>query len=336
MTDPASRNQCWRLASRPTALIEPSTFRWHEESLPELGEGEVRVRVLILSLDPTQRVWASVDSYLPAVPIGDVMRSFGLGRVEKSRHPRFVEGQLVQGLVGWQTRYQGDGRGLSPVRELPGVPLDAYLALFGHIGATAYFGLLDVGRPAAGETLVVSAAAGAVGSLVGQIGKIHGLHVVGLAGSPEKCAWIVESLGFDRAIDYRTTPVAAGLRDSCPRGIDVYFDNVGGPTLEAALALMNLHGRVPLCGMISEYTRRDGAGIRNLALAISKRLRLQGFLIMDYLPRFTEAMDALGRWYSEGRLRYRVDAVEGLEAAPEALNRLFAGQNTGKLLVKVE
>lgn len=335
MPDRPVLNRAWKLANRPTGLIDPSTFVWSEEGLPALADGEIRARVLRLSVDPTQRVWASVDSYLPAVAIGAVMRAFGIARVEASRHDRFAEGQLVQGLVGWQSHYQGDGRGLGVVREVPDVPLDAYLGLFGHIGATAYFGLVDVGRPRAGDTLVVSAAAGAVGSLVGQIGRILDLHVVGLAGSEQKCRWIVDELGFDRAIDYKTTLLPKALRDCCPDGIDIYFDNVGGATLEAAIARMNLHGRIPLCGMISEYANREARGIRNLSQAVSKRLRLEGFLVSDYLPRFPEAMDALAGWYRAGRLAYRVDVVKGLESAPQALNRLFAGENVGKLMIEV-
>jgi NADPH-dependent curcumin reductase CurA len=206
----------------------------------------------------------------------------------------------------------------------------------GHIGLTAYFGLLDIGKPKEGETLVVSAAAGAVGSLVGQIGKIKGCYVAGIAGSEDKCRWIRDELGFDVAINYRKEDVYPALQAACPRGIDIYFDNVGGEILDAALALMNLRGRIPLCGMISQYTATGPvAGPANLARLIMTRSRMEGFLVTDYLPRAGEAIPELLRWLQEGRLKFRTDVVNGLEHAPRAINRLFDGTNMGKLIVKV-
>ena len=249
-------NRQWLLVSRPEGHLQPSNFQWAETAVPELRDGQVLIRTLQLSLDPTNRGWANATAtYLPPIPLGEVMRGIGLGIVEESRHPGFRVGQLVQGLTGWQSYLVSDGRGLGPFDPTPGLPLEAYLGLFGHIGATAYFGLLDVGRAKAGETLVVSGAAGAVGSLVGQIGKILGCRVVGIAGGPSKCKWLVEDLGFDAAIDYKREPVQPRLRVLCKGGIDVAFENVGGSILDAVLANLNLGARVVLCGMISAVQR---------------------------------------------------------------------------------
>jgi NADPH-dependent curcumin reductase CurA len=276
------------------------------------------------------------DTYLPAMPLGSVMRGTAIGIVERSRHPGFPEGTIVQGRLGWQEYALSNGQGIAALRILPGLPLDAWFGLFGHIGLTAYFGLIDVAQARAGETLVVSAAAGAVGSLTGQIGKILGCRVVGIAGSDEKCRWITEDLGFDAAINYRTETVSERLQVLCPGGIDVYFDNVGGRILEAVLYLINLRARIAVCGMISQYNAtRSEPGPSNLTMLIMKRARMEGFLVLDYLHRAAEAVTALAAWYAEGRLKYRVDIVEGLAEAPRAINRLFEGSNTGKLIVRV-
>jgi hypothetical protein len=273
---------------------------------------------------------------MPALELGDVMRGIGLGVVEESRHPAMRPGQLVQGMTGWQSYVVTDGRGFSAFDPMPGVPCSAYLGLFGHIGATAYFGFLDVGRPQSGETVVVSAAAGAVGSLVGQIAKIVGCRVVGIAGGPEKCRWIVDELGFDAAIDYKREPVLPRLRVLCKPGIDVGFENVGGDILDAVLANLNLRGRIVLCGLISQYNDAlPPPGPRFLGNLLVKRGRMEGFIITDFAARFPEAMAKLAEWAMSGRLKYRVDVVDGLERAPEAVNKLFDGTNTGKLIVKV-
>jgi NADPH-dependent curcumin reductase CurA len=329
-------NRQWRLAARPAGELAATAFQWVEESVRPLAEGELLARVVYLSVDPANRVWMNAaPSYLPPVEIGDVMRGFALGVVEESRHKGFAPGDLVQGILGWQDYAIASGESVAKVPPLP-LPLHAHLGLLGHIGLTAYFGLLDIGKPAAGETLVVSAAAGAVGSIAGQIGKIRGCRVVGIAGSDEKCAWITEQLGFDAAINYRKGSVIRGLIRHCPKGIDVYFDNVGGDTLDAALRFINLRARVVLCGMVAQYNaEKPLPGPAYLANAINKRARLEGFIVTDYFARAREAVEDLARWYAEGKIKYRVDVVEGLEHAPAALSRLFSGENRGKLLVKV-
>jgi hypothetical protein len=330
-------NGQWRLAAHPEGLVKPSDFRWIEEPLREPREGEALIRVLYLSLDPTHRIWASGrESYVPPVAIGEVMRGGALGVVEASRNPKLPVGARVRGLLGWQQYALSDGRGLSALPDDASIPLTAHLGLFGHIGMTAYFGLLDVGRPQPGETLVVSAAAGAVGSLVGQIGKIHGCRVVGIAGSADKCRWIIEELGFDAAIDHRREDVGTALGRLCPNGIDIDFENVGGDILDAILARINLRARIVLCGLIAQYNATGPVpGPTNFAQILMKRARVEGFIVSDFLPRAAEATAALARWLAEGKLKYRVDVVKGLRNAPAALNRLFDGSNTGKLIVEV-
>jgi NADPH-dependent curcumin reductase CurA len=305
--------------------------------VPPLEEGQVLVRNLYLSVDPTNRAWVNdVDSYLPPVGIGEVMRGIAIGRVEQSRNSAFKEGSIVQGMLGWQEYALGNGEGLSLLPDNPSIPLTAYFGLFGHIGMTAYFGLLDIGKPQAGETLVVSAAAGATGSLVGQIGKIKGCRVVGIAGTDEKCRWITEELGFDAAINYKNESVSEGLKQHCPDGIDVYFENVGGKILDAVLAEINLRARIVLCGLISQYNSATPVpGPYNFASILVNRARVEGFIVLDYLGRAQEAFADLGRWLAEGKIKYRIDEVEGLENAPEALNKLFDGSNSGKLVVKL-
>ena len=330
-------NRQWRLAARPVGMFKDSDFQWTQEPVRELKEGELLVHNEYLSLDPTNRGWANeMDTYLPAVKLGDVMRGGVIGVVEESKNPNFKVGDHVSGLLGWQEYAISDGTGIGKLPEIQGMPLTAHLGLFGHIGLTAYYGLLDVGQPKAGETLVVSAAAGAVGSLVGQIGKIVGCRVVGIAGADEKCRWLTDDLGFDAAINYKQENVFEALKRECPNGIDVDFENVGGEILESVLALINLGARISLCGMISQYNATDRrAGPSNLFMLIVKRARMQGFLVSDYMSRAGEAMIALGRWYAEGKIKYRVDVVEGLEQTPRAVNKLFDGSNQGKLVVKV-
>jgi len=328
-------NQQWRLVARPKGLFQPSDFRWAEEETQALADGQVLVRVVYLSLDPTNRGWAATDTYLPAVPLGEVMRGIALGRVEESRAPGFAVGDVVTGMLGWQRYAVLPAAALTKLPPIP-LPLTAHLGLLGHIGITAWVGLLQVGQPKAGETLVVSAAAGAVGSLVGQIGKIKGLRVVGIAGSDEKCRWLTDELGFDAAVNYKKRPVLAGLRRECPKGIDVFFDNVGGAMLEAALWLINLRARIVVCGLISQYNATAPVpGPANLGNLLVQRARMEGFIVLDHLDQAERAAAELVQWHLAGRLKYRLEVVEGLESAVGAVNRLFEGTNTGKLIVRV-
>ena len=330
-------NRQWRLAARPEGMVGDEHFRWVEEPAPEVtADGQVLVRTLYLSCDPTQRGWMARDTYLPAVAIGEVMRSFGVGRVLESRHPAYAEGQLVQGQLGWQDYALLDGNSarLSVVPE--GVPIPIAMSVLGITGLTAYFGLLEIGRPQTGETVVVSGAAGATGSVAGQIARLQGCRVVGIAGGPEKCRWLVDEARFDAAIDYRNEDVAARLGELCPGGIDVYFDNVGGEILDAALARLAFKGRVVLCGAIADYNRSElGPGPRNYLNLLLQRGRMEGFIILDFLERAGEAVAELGRWVAAGEIKVEVDIQEGLENAPRTLRRLFTGANRGKQLLRI-
>ena len=329
------KNRQWLLARRPQGAIEDNDFQFVETDAPTPGEGEVLVRVLMLSCDPTQRGWIARDTYLPAVKIGEVVRSYGAGRIEASNTPDFKVGDIVSGLVGWQ-----DYVAMNPKGQLsrlpPGAPLEMAMSVLGMTGRTAYFGLIDVGRPAAGETVVVSGAAGATGSVVGQIAKIKGCRAIGVAGGPEKCRWLTEELGFDAAIDYKSESLKARLKELCPDGIDIFFDNVGGDILDAALARLALRGRVVLCGGIANYNASEPPpGPKNYLNLVSRRGRMEGFLVSDYAKRYAEAVAALADWVKEGKIKHRVDVQHGLENAPAALRRLFEGRNEGKQLLRV-
>jgi NADPH-dependent curcumin reductase CurA len=331
-------NRRWLLAERPKGDIEDQNFRWVEEPAPALdGDGQVLVRTLYLSVDPTQRGWISHDTYLPAVKIGEVVRSVGVGRVVKSRHPDFAPGDVVTGMLGWQdyALFQADGPG-APQKVIPGVPIPLAMSALGLTGLTAYFGLLDVGRPAAGETVVVSGAAGATGSVVGQIARIKGCRAIGIAGGQDKCEWLVKVARFDAAIDYKSENVAARLRELCPKGIDVYFDNVGGDLLDTALAQLAMRGRVVLCGAIATYCDTElRPGPKHYLNLLIKRGRMEGFIILDYMKRAPEGVMQLFGWVQSGELVDRVDVKEGLENAPATLRRLFSGENQGKQLLKI-
>lgn len=330
-------NRMWRLARRPVGDIADEDLTWHEEPIGELGEGEVLVRVIYLSLDPTNRVWMSdLPGYLPPVAIGDVMRGTGLGVVEESRHPSVPVGATVSGMLGWQSHARLPGNGLF-VHD-PQLPFshEDYLGVVNHIGATAYFGVREIGKVSEGDTFVVSAAAGAVGSLAGQIARLQGARVVGIASTPQKCAWLKDELGFDEVIDRLAEDIGPALDRTCPGGIDVYFDNVGGAILDAALARINLHARIALCGMISQYnSKKAPPGPPHFPNLLVRRGRVEGFIILDYAMRFPEAFAALGGWMKEGKLKYRLDAIEGLDKAVVGLRRLFSGENMGKMAVKV-
>ncbi len=332
-------NRAWKLAKRPVGDIADGDLALVEEALPELGDGHVLVRTIYLSLDPTNRIWMSdMDQYMPPVEIGDVMRGGTLGEVIESRAEGFAPGELVQGFWGWQSHsVVTDTRMIrNKVPTDVDVPLPAWLSVLGLTGMTAYFGLLDIGQPKAGDTLVVTAAAGAVGSIAGQIGKIKGCRVVGIAGSDEKCRWLTRELGFDAAINYKTEDVGAALDTHCRKGIDVDFENVGGDILDEILARLNLKARVSLCGLISQYNSSgEWKGPTKFQNILMKRAKVEGFILTDFLPRFGEARQALGEWLAAGKLHYKVDISQGLETAPEAVKKLFDGSNTGKLMVQV-
>ncbi len=324
------------LAARPDGLVTDDCLRWHDESLGDLAHGEARARVLMLSVDPTNRIWMrEEDSYLPAVELGDVVRAAGIGQVTESRLDGYQPGDLVVGLPGWQEHWTFDAETGANVIP-PGLPLEDILSIYGATGVTAYFGLLEIGQPKPGETVVVSGAAGGVGSVAGQLAKIHEAgNVVGIAGTDEKCRWVVDDLGFDACINYKTEDVDARLRELCPDGIDVFFDNVGGEILDTVLGQINLHARIVMCGAISEYNKSEPTGLKNYMQLLIQRGRMEGFIILDYAERFPEAIMALLPWVAEGRITYAVEVVDGLDAAPATLNRLFTGDHAGKLIVKL-
>lgn len=297
--------------------------------------GEVRVRVIYLSIDPTIRLWLNeTPPVIAATPLGAVVPSVGIGIVEDSQEPSLPAGTLVSGMLGWQQYCTCSARALQPLPEAEGLPLWAHLSLLGSTGLTAYFGLLDLGKPQPGETLLVSAAAGAVGSLVGQIGKIHDCRVIGIAGGKEKCGYLIQELGFDKAIDYHAEDFTQQL--NALGGIDIFFDNIGGAIREAGLSAMNDGGRVVICGEIaSAYRDNRGTGITNSFLIITKALQLLGLRVDRYFNRAPEAIPRLTNWALSGQLQHRTSLHKGLEHAPQALNSLFSGGNLGKTIVQV-
>jgi NADPH-dependent curcumin reductase CurA len=329
-------NHQFRLASRPVGLPKRSDWNFVEEPVGEPAEGHFLVELEYLSLDPAMRGWMNEGkSYVPPVPLGDVMRAGGAGRVVASRHPGFAVGDHVTGLFGVQEYALSDGRGVAKV-DVQAAPLPVYLSALGMAGMTAYFGLLDVGKAAEGDTVVVSGAAGAVGSVVGQIARIKGCRVVGVAGGPEKCRYVAEELGFDAAIDYKAEDLKQSLRRHCPKGIDVYFDNVGGEILDAALAQLARGARVVICGAISQYNNTAPVrGPSNYLSLLVNRASMTGMVVFDYAPRYGEAVRDIAGWLREGKLKTREDIAEGFENFPEVLLKLFAGENTGKLLLRL-
>lgn len=318
-------------------MLAPGDLQLKEAPLPELKDGQALARVKYLSIDPTMRVWMATDSYLPAVGIGEVMRAIGFAEIVESRHPEYKKGDRVTGLTGLQEFVVLDANKrhglMQKVPKIPFVSDSVFLGTLGGNGLTAYFGM-EIAAPKKGETLVVSAAAGATGSIAGQIGKIHGCRVVGIAGTDEKCAWITKDLGFDAAVNYKHTDWKEKLAAVTPNGIDIDYENVGGEIMQGVLSRMNLHGRVVVCGFISGYTKEE-PNIVSLGTVIVKRLSIQGFLILDYASRFMEAATQLGQWKMFGKIKDRETIVEGLEKAPDAINMLFTGGNIGKLIVKV-
>jgi NADPH-dependent curcumin reductase CurA len=327
-------NRQFRLAARPVGLPKPTDWELTEEPVPEPGEGEALVKVLYVSLDPAMRGWMSQGrSYIPPVGIGEVMRAFAAGEVVASNDPQLAPGDRVTGLLGVQEYAVASASALFKAdTEL--APLPVHLSTLGMPGMTAYFGLLDIGRPEPGHTVVVSGAGGAVGGLVGQIAKLKGARAIGIAGGAEKCRHVVEELGFDAAIDYKSEDVGAALGSHCPEGIDVYFDNVGGDILDAALAHLARNARVVVCGAISQYNATDGiAGPANYLSLLVNHASMTGFVVTDYLPRYREGAQELAAWLAAGKVVSREDVAEGLDSFPDALLGLFKGENTGKLVL---
>jgi NADPH-dependent curcumin reductase CurA len=330
-------NAQWRLTARPVGLPNPTDWEYVEEAAPEASDGQFTVQLEYLSLDPAMRGWMNeVRSYVPPVGIGEVMRAGGLGRVVESRHPDYGVGELVSGMFGVQRYALSDGNGVNRA-DTTMAPAPVWLGTLGMTGLTAYFGLLDIGRPEPGQTVVVSGAAGAVGSVAGQIARIKGCRVVGIAGGPEKCEWLTEALGFDAAVDYKAGDVRAQLRDHTPDGVDVYFDNVGGETLDEVLRRLARGARVVICGAISQYNAVEPPkGPANYMQLLVMRASMTGFLVFDFAKRYREGVAQLAEWLQDGKLVSREDVVRGgLEQFPEVFLMLFRGENTGKLILQL-
>ncbi|MEM1231147.1 MAG: NADP-dependent oxidoreductase [Pseudomonadota bacterium] len=332
-------NRQWLLAKRPHGMVGKENFEYAETPIPEPGEGELLVRNLYLSFDPTQRGWMEDrPSYLPPVKLGEPMRAGSVAQVVESNLEGFAKGDLVQTTGGWQDfTIAAPGRGVMGVSKLPeGIPPTWPLSVLGTTGLTAYWGLLDLGEPKEGETVLVSGAAGATGSVVGQIAKIKGCRVVGIAGGPQKCAWLKDEAGFDDVIDYKAENVNQRIGELCPNKVDVFFDNVGGDILEAALNHINMRARVVLCGGISSYNATEPQpGPANLMNLVINRARMEGFIVIDYMDRAKIAIDDLVGWLQSGQLKHQEDLQEGFENIPDTLNRLFTGKNLGKQLLKI-
>jgi NADPH-dependent curcumin reductase CurA len=328
-------NRQFRLAKRPEGLPTADSWDMTEEAPRAPEDGEALVKVLMLSLDPAMRGWMNdVPSYIPPVGLGEVMRAIGVGQVVESKHDRLSEGDHVTGLFGIQEYATLSGDALTPVdTEL--APLATYLNVLGMPGMTAYFGLLDIGKPEEGDTVVVSGAAGAVGATVGQIAKIKGCRTVGIAGGPEKCQMLIDDFGFDAAIDYKNDELLPALREKCPNRVNVFFDNVGGEVLDAVLARLARHARIAICGAVSQYNESTMRGPSNYMALLVRRARMEGFVVFDYAARYAEAAREMGGWMAEGKLKGAEHVVDGIEAFPETLNMLFRGENTGKLVLRV-
>ncbi|MFZ0299976.1 MAG: NADP-dependent oxidoreductase [Candidatus Sulfotelmatobacter sp.] len=329
-------NHRFILASRPVGMPKSTDWTYGEESVRELREGELLIKVLFISLDPAMRGWMKqARSYVPPVGIGEVMRALALGEVVASKNPLFAVGKYVSGTFGVQEYFISEGKGLIEL-DPRAASLPTFLNVLGMTGMTAYFGLLETGQPQAGDTVVVSAAAGAVGSVVGQLAKIKGCRAVGIAGGAEKCRYLVNDLGFDAAIDYKSEDVSEALRKSCPQGMNVYFDNVGGDILEAALANLARGARIVICGAISQYNNTGPVqGPRNYLSLLVSRATMKGMLVFDYADRYAQARKEMAGWMAAGKLKSREDIVEGLETFPDTFLKLFRGDNFGKLILKV-
>jgi len=330
------QNRQFRLVRRPVGHVRREDFEFRTDPARAPAAGEIMVGVEYISLDPAMRGWMNEGkSYIKPVGLGEVMRAGALGTVIESQAEGFAPGDVVTGALGVQSVATVAAKDCTKV-DATLAPKPLFLSALGMPGMTAYFGLLAVGEPKAGETVVVSGAAGAVGALVGQIAKIQGCHVVGIAGGAEKCRYIVEDLGFDAAIDYKSEKVASRLRETCPEGIDVYFDNVGGQILDDCLAQINLRARIVICGAISQYNNTTPVkGPSNYLSLLVNRARMQGMIVFDYADRYAEGAKAMARWLRDGRLKSREDIVPGLETFPDTLQKLFTGENFGKLILQV-
>jgi len=330
-------NHKFELATRPVGMCKRTDWAYKEEPVRDPGEGELLVKILYISLDPAMRGWMneSRKSYVPPIEIGDVMRALALGRVIASKNSKFAVGDHVYGVFGVQEFAISNGSGITKVHA-GAIPLPVFLGTLGMPGMTAYFGLLDIGQPKPGQTVVVSGAAGAVGTVVGQIAKIKGCTVVGIAGGAEKCGYIVKDLGFDAAIDYKSEDVRKALQHHCPKGIDVYFDNVGGDILDAALTQLARGARIVICGAISQYNNTTPIkGPSNYLSLLVNRASMKGMVVFDYADRYADAAREMAGWMAAGKLKSREYIVDGLEAFPDALLKLFKGENIGKLILKV-
>lgn len=329
-------NHQYKLAARPVGLPKQSDWAYIEESVPDLYNDEILVKQIYISLDPAMRGWMNEGkSYAPPVKINDVMRALGVGVVVDSKNNQFAKGDHVSGIFGVQEYAISNGEGIHKVDKNL-APLPLYLSVLGMPGLTAYFGLLDVGKAKQGDTIVVSGAAGAVGAVVGQIAKIKGCRVVGIAGGADKCKYITQECGFDAAIDYKSEDVRKMLKQHCPNGIDVYFDNVGGDILNAALSLLAMHARVVICGAISQYNNTEEIkGPSNYLSLLVNRARMEGFIVFDYKDRYNEALAEMASWVKAGKLKSREHIVHGIETFPDTLLKLFSGENNGKLLLKI-
>jgi NADPH-dependent curcumin reductase len=329
-------NHQFRLAARPVGLPKRSDFNYTEEPVLDPGPGQILVKILYVSLDPAMRGWMNEGkSYIAPVGIGDVMRAGAIGKVVASQNPGFAVGDHVVGMFGVQEYALSDGKGLTKV-DPKLAPLPVYLGTLGMPGLTAYFGLLEVGALKSGDTVVVSGAAGAVGMAVGQIAKIKGARAVGIAGGPQKCEYVVKELGFEACVDYKNEDLRVGLRQHCPNGINVYFDNVGGAILDAALGQLARGARVAISGAISQYCSTSGVkGPDNYLSLLVNSARMEGFVVFNYAARYGEALREMAGWYAAGKLKSREDIVAGLETFPETLCKLFHGENFGKLVLKV-
>ena len=323
------------LKKRPDIHITPDLFETVELETPELQDGQILLKQTHMSLDPAMKGWMSADpnSYIPPVALGDVMRSSGLAEIVESKHDKFPVGARVVGMIGWTEYAVSNGSGLQILP--PDIPAEAVLCVLSVPGLTAYQGLMEMAKPKSGETLVVSGAAGSVGSIVGQIAKAEGLSVVGTAGSDEKCRWLEDELGFDKAINYKSENVAKALRAATPDGVDIYFENTGGPIQHATFNHMNAHGRIIVCGMISDYNTDKPSAGPNWLNIIRKRLTIQGFAIPDHWDKVPEMSQKIAAYLQNGDIKYRAHKLQGLESAIEGINLLFTGGNTGKLMVEL-